>query len=480
MTGVKYLVGLQVFSRLITFTMNQVILRSTSADVFGVVEVQLELLLSTILFLSREAFRVTLLRPAAIPTGTTTRSASAQRLSPSQQVVFNLAHLPLAIGVPVSVLACLGYYKFSLTDEGSPDSRMALPIALYGVAAVVELLAEPLFMLGQTGLEFKLRAQSEGLAIFCRCVVTLGCISWWSRGNLDTGEQRRDTAVVAFSLGRLAFGAALLMYYVCVYVARGGWGQFVSKYRLRPVRVAKQGGEDSGKAGVNEYYFDRTLLHLAMSMLKQSVLKHVLTEGDRMAVSVLCSAKDQGVYAAAANYGSLPARILFQPLEESCRTTLPKLVFGQPDSAGRPSTAEAKDGRHGSAGAGHQGIVAARRLLAVCLKLHVLLGLVFVVFGTQYAPIAVDLLLCKSEWITPLPPVLSAYCFYIPVMGVNGIMESFVAVIAGEREIAAMNRMMGLLSVAHIASTVVLVQSVPNGAIGLVVANSLNMVLRIA
>jgi oligosaccharide translocation protein RFT1 len=38
-------------------------------------------------------------------------------------------------------------------------------------------------------------------------------------------------------------------------------------------------------------------------MTKQSLLKHVLTEGDKMLISALSSAEDGGAYAFAVNHG---------------------------------------------------------------------------------------------------------------------------------------------------------------------------------
>ena len=38
-------------------------------------------------------------------------------------------------------------------------------------------------------------------------------------------------------------------------------------------------------------------------MVKQSILKHLLTEGDKFAVAKLATLSDQGGYALASNYG---------------------------------------------------------------------------------------------------------------------------------------------------------------------------------
>src|SRR5581483_10477027 len=60
--GASSLVMLQLISRLATFVLHQIVLRYTDPATFGIASVQLELLLATILFLSREGFRCALLR----------------------------------------------------------------------------------------------------------------------------------------------------------------------------------------------------------------------------------------------------------------------------------------------------------------------------------------------------------------------------------------------------------------------------------
>jgi hypothetical protein len=60
--GASYLVFMQLFSRLLTFTLNQLLLRFTAPEVLGLASIQLDLLSSVVLFLSREAFRCVLMR----------------------------------------------------------------------------------------------------------------------------------------------------------------------------------------------------------------------------------------------------------------------------------------------------------------------------------------------------------------------------------------------------------------------------------
>src|SRR5277367_6786292 len=60
--GASYLILLQLFTRLLTFTFNQLLLRHTTPQIFGFATIQLDLLSSTLLFLSREGFRIALQR----------------------------------------------------------------------------------------------------------------------------------------------------------------------------------------------------------------------------------------------------------------------------------------------------------------------------------------------------------------------------------------------------------------------------------
>lgn len=55
----------------------------------------------------------------------------------------------------------------------------------------------------------------------------------------------------------------------------------------------------------SSYWFDKPLMNLGITMTKQSFLKHILTEGDKMLITVLSTPKDSGAYAVVVNYGKL-------------------------------------------------------------------------------------------------------------------------------------------------------------------------------
>jgi hypothetical protein len=58
------------------------------------------------------------------------------------------------------------------------------------------------------------------------------------------------------------------------------------------------------------FWFDEHLFNLAKTFTKQSLLKHVLTEGDKMLIALLSEPVDQGIYAFVFNYGKLNGSII--------------------------------------------------------------------------------------------------------------------------------------------------------------------------
>ena len=124
--------GLQLFSRLITFALNQALVRLASPDVYGTVSIQLELVLNTILFLSREGFRNALLRAKVDEKGRDETSL----------LVSNIALLPVYFGVVVSSLTS-ALYVYTASKATSEQPFFLISVLLYTGAAVLELFSEP-------------------------------------------------------------------------------------------------------------------------------------------------------------------------------------------------------------------------------------------------------------------------------------------------------------------------------------------------
>ncbi|KDN36440.1 hypothetical protein RSAG8_10832, partial [Rhizoctonia solani AG-8 WAC10335] len=395
------LIGLQVISRLATFTLNQLLLRLASPTVFGTAAIQLDLLLSTVLFLSREGVRNTLLR---IPQG----------LSGSTKIL-NVSTIPVLLGAPLAFGLTLGYRTIA-----SPATRTQpyfdQAVSIYALAALIDLVSEPLHNRAQSLMRFNLRVKAEGTAIIARSVCTVVAL-------VAAGER---WSLVAFAAGQLAYAVTVLVVYVLAFWKEG-------KVQIFPRRVYE--------GGKSQMPFDSTSMKLAMTMTGQSVFKHFLTEGDRIVISRVSPLEDQGGYAVASNYGSLVARILFQPIEESSRLYFSKIL--SPPSPEKDSKGPAKPSKN-------QLSQAAITLQSI-LFLHFHLALALMALLAPLVPFLSDFLLPPRYRSTAAPRILRAYCAYIPAMGLNGILEAFVHATALPAQLRSQARWMIVFSVAFAA-----------------------------
>lgn len=278
----------------------------------------------------------------------------------------------------------------------------------------------------------------------------------------------------------------------------------------RPTRESNGYGSGSAAGAEEGSWVDRGKLQLAGALAGQSLLKHVLTEGDKIVLARATSIGgqgcggggggevgsagagcgqsgslyEQGVYAIASGYGSLAARLLFQPLEEAARLMFSKLGAEEgeggfssqwdeepsasptSDGAGTssvtteepqpPAGRRGRRGRQDGARGGFGGRTAAvgddcrRRLrermaalLATLLKLVLTAGLVFVCFGFHYTETLLRLLLAGKGGARPsavpeVARVLSWYCVYVLFLAANGMCEAFACAVARGGHLAGM------------------------------------------
>ncbi|KAK7415040.1 Oligosaccharide translocation protein rft1 [Neonectria punicea] len=448
--GASLLIVLQIASRLVTFVANQLLLRFLTAPLLGL-STQLEVYYLSVLFFARESLRVAIQRQGSRRDDAPAKDAAATE----SQAVVNLGYLAIALGTLVSL--SLGWMYLASANEATLTTPfLAHSLYLYGIAAMVELLSEPCFVLMQMRLQFGTRAAAESIATFLRCLVVFGSAVWASK-------QQRDLGVLPFALGQMTYGAALLLVYL------------VSGYRLASSMGFSIFPKSMPATKDSRFWascFDRATMSLAGSMMAQSVVKHLLTQGDTFLVSMLASTQVQGVYALANNYGGLLARLLFQPVEESSRSYFSRLLSSPESRAPIPAGDKAP-------AQPSPAVMEARQNLRTLLKLYMLLSVIIINIGPFAAPPLLAIVAGKSWVGSGAGDVLAAYCLYIPFLALNGLTESFVASVATEAEVHQQSGWMGAFSVAFASSAFVFMRVFPLGAIGLVVANMINMFCRI-
>ncbi|KAK3305027.1 Rft protein-domain-containing protein [Chaetomium strumarium] len=464
--GASVLIVLQVVSRAITFVANQLLLRFLTAQLLGV-STQLEVYYLSVIFFARESLRVAIQRQdsSSLSEGKSDGDKTDGTQNKSAQAVVNLGYISLALGIPLALF--FGWlYRNSLSAATLASApNLILSLYIYGLAAVLELASEPAFVVMQTRLQFGTRATAESIATFLRCAVTLGSAVWGAN---------RDLGVLPFALGQLSYGIGLL----AVYGWHGAGLARAEGFSLLPCRLTtsdpppttkKTEAAQKGTPSFILAYFYRPTLQLASSMMAQSVVKHLLTQGDTFLVSILSTPTAQGVYALANNYGGLLARLVFQPIEESSRSYFSRVLAPSSSSSSTTPTNEKERER----------VKEASAALTSLLKFYMLLSLAITALGPPASAPLLSLI-AGPRWAgSGAATCLAAYMWYIPLLAINGVAEAFVASVATEGEVHAQSVWMAAFSVVFATAGYVFLRVLEWGAVGLVVANGINMACRI-
>jgi oligosaccharide translocation protein RFT1 len=122
-------------------------------------------------------------------------------------------------------------------------------------------------------------------------------------------------------------------------------------------------------------------------------------------------------------------------------------------------------------------------IITTLIKLHILLALSI---HTLLPPLIPDLVLPVLDILIGrnrfppdiLLPILYAYLYYIPVMAVNGVTESFIASVATTGDLARQSRAMIAFSIVFLGTSYGLLKVLGMGGEGLVWANCINLGVR--
>jgi oligosaccharide translocation protein RFT1 len=195
------------------------------------------------------------------------------------------------------------------------------------------------------------------------------------------------------------------------------------------------------------------------------LFKHVLTQGDRIVLTMVANAYDQGVYAMGSAYGGLAARLLLQPMEESARLLFSRAVSDHDDDDANTTTATTPTTT-----------ADLETLYTSCVKVVLYIGLIFSCLAVNYTQILLQVLAGWGDHPEAVA-TLSAFCVYTAALAWNGMTEACMY------GIAKTGRELRNISIAHTAIGVVFVAVAPwavtrGGTVALVGANTLSMIAR--
>ncbi|XP_075403635.1 man(5)GlcNAc(2)-PP-dolichol translocation protein RFT1 isoform X3 [Tenrec ecaudatus] len=270
----------QVVFRGVTFVLNAFVLRFLSKEIVGIVNVRLTLLYSTISFLAREAFRRACL------------SGRSQRDWPQ---TLNLLWLTVPLGAFWSLL--LGWVWLHWLEVPDPNAvpHYGAGVVLFSLAAVVELLGEPFWVLAQAHLFVRLKVTAESLAVILKSTLTACLVLCWPHWGLSI-----------FSLAQLSYAVVLLLCYVIYFAKLLGSPESAQQHSLPVSRMMDVLPSVTGRGA----FVNRDEAKLTWSFFKQSFLKQILTEGERYVMTFLnvLNFGDQGGHGCGRHGAGVPAQ----------------------------------------------------------------------------------------------------------------------------------------------------------------------------
>ncbi|KAL3984936.1 Rft family protein [Acanthocheilonema viteae] len=416
----------QLLSRLFSFGINMYLLRRIDSDVLGLVNINLMLFYSTTIFLVREPFRKVFL---------------ANEI-PLSVVITHLWLAPLVCPLIAVLLYLCFWLPFSTVPDASLVPSYAVALSVFAFSAWLESFAEPYVILS---LRFGMDAQyafAQGFLVIMQRVFVLILIIMVPM-----------LPVHAFCCGQVLSSFCYTL--LCIYLLVSG---------IRSVAPSVSGFTVMSLYPSFPKAFSKENRSLLGAFLIHSIFKQVITNGTGyvLAFTNFFSLSDQAVFDAVDKLGSLVARIIFAPLEHSAY-----LYFST-------CLRRAASAKHRIENDMKKGINAMNGLLHIVI----VIGTVIFVFAIPYSPLAVKIyggaLLINNAGAN----ILRFYCFYIIVIAINGITECFAMATMNEEELLAHGWYLFLSSPIQLFLSSLLSYVV--GAYGLILANIISMLMRIA
>ena len=448
-SGMRMTLVVNFLQKIISFALNSILVSKTNPQIFGVAAVQLELLLSTLLFLSREGVRLAVLKE---PTDSVEK----------RQKFINICWIPaLLLLLASSAIICYLYFTSSLgslvasgnVDDSQSQTQTAsiLVIFMYVIGAFLECAGEPWINLYQSNLIFSPRLAADTTALCVRSVSTFVTVA-----ILDMG-------VLGFGISQMIYGATHLLVILAnsSVVLFKGDALSISNYMPRVIHT------DDEKDGNFLFCVNKRILGVAIVTTGSSLLKHLLTEADKIVLTFTRDSFDQGIFAVSHNYGSLIARIVFSPIEDAARVAFSKLSLSTKPSKEK-NNKEAKE------------LLEILDLLQTLVQLVTMIGTILVIFGPNFARLAVFHLLSPQWRCEDTVQTLSAYCLYVFTLGLNGVTEAFVYAVASPSDFSWINNGLIVSSLFYALSIWALNNYSSFGTSGIILSGAVSMLCRIA
>ncbi|KAF5285563.1 hypothetical protein FQR65_LT13197 [Abscondita terminalis] len=436
----------QILFRCITFVLNAFIIRHVGQTVLGIMNVRLLLLESTILFLSREPIMKACL--------TDTKSHNWAQ-------VINQIWLTIPLTGAVSFLLV---YVWINVLSGTEDIYLTqYRWGCYSIAAscIIDQITQCLVIVSQSYCFVRLKVVLDTIYVLSRTIVFVLLVLKYPH-----------YAINAFSCAQILSSMLYcVMHYIFFY-----W--YIRELNKRSGEELKNmmfsDMQDFPFKSILEFipgfmlnkesFLDLNLCKLSISFFKQCIVKQILTEGEKyvMTISPVLTFSQQSMYDIVNNLGSLAARFIFRPIEDSSY-----FYFTQTIKRGDAITKQNK-----------KNVQEASVVLSHLCRVVTSIGFIVVIFGQSYSHTL--LYLYGGDVLTDdsLPTVLLQFhCIAILLLAVNGVTECYVFATMNHKELDKYNYVMVIFSITFLVISYILTNAF--GPVGFILANCVNMSARI-
>ncbi|XP_066140126.1 man(5)GlcNAc(2)-PP-dolichol translocation protein RFT1 isoform X2 [Euwallacea fornicatus] len=439
----------QVLFRCISFILNAFIIRTVGQDVLGIMNVRLLLLESTILFLSKEPLL---------------KACLSNAKSHNWAQVINLIWLSVPLSAALGLVLVYIWINILSPMDEIYFHQYKLGCYAIGVSCVVEQATQSAVLVAQSFCFVKLKIIIETVYILGRTFVFVYLVVLYP-----------NEAIHAFSLAQVLSAVLFCgLYY-------GFFAWYIPK--LNTFKEGHKNDKDDllysdmadfpfrsllnffpGFMFNEDKNIDKKLLVLTVSFVKQSVIKQVLTEGEKyvMTISPVLTFSQQSIYDIVNNLGSLAARFIFRPIEESAY-----FYFTQMIQRDEPLKKQKM-----------KNVAEAAEVLSQLCRVVTSIGLVVVIFGQSYSYTLLQLYGGKKLVEITLPTtLLQFHCFAIVLLAINGVTEAYVFATMNNKQLDKYNYMMVVFSITFLLISYLLTNIL--GPVGFILANCINMGGRI-
>ncbi|TIB64377.1 hypothetical protein E3P78_01164 [Wallemia ichthyophaga] len=322
------------------------------------------------------------------------------------------------ISIPLNVITILITRLFFIGYNGV-ESDFNTALNLYSLSSLLEALIEPLKFHSIRRANLNKKSFIDCLAFAIKSIATLALLTRHS-----TQHPLTCYAIAQLSYSFIQFA-----------------GYITELFSFYPQRLH------------TEPFLSRSSLLSLRALSTQALIKLALTQGDKFIISSHLSPSDQGAFALADNYGSILARIVFLPIEETSR-----VYFSNNKAPQSLAT-----------------------VLGVVLHAYSLLLFILPAFLPNYVQSILQILLPRYA-NSNASSILPHYSLYIPLMAFNGILESFLHSTASSAQIDKHSKFLTLISFLLMPSIYLALSYTPPSTHSLIIvySNIANLGLRAA